>query len=156
MNGAMNQAGGTPAERSDFLFRPGNRLYLAATVVTQANELHRVLRAFRDRVQVYGPQDASEWAFIVRIWETAHRSAEDGLELISGSALAARYAWARAQDIDYRPQLWTVLGHQMCPVRLRWEEPGLEADRSLTCRGAVTVGDTAIGRLTYVVAGAIP
>jgi hypothetical protein len=135
--------------------RNGSSLVLLGSILNEANELHRTLRMRRDAARsLGGPEDAADWRFVVRDW-WGGRARPEEIEVCTGAELAAKYAWARFRDEDYRPQIWALLGWHLCPVDVTWDNGGLAADTSITCEGFVSVGDTRIGRLSYVMFGPV-
>lgn len=120
----------------------------------EANELFSSVTIKRSAAWVCGrPADASTWPFVIRTWMGPPDEYE-GLEVCDGAELTARYAWARYLGQDLPVHVWTLLDRRLCPVHVCWADPGPAADGSITCQGVIRVGDTHIGRLSYVIAGA--
>ena len=135
--------------------RNGSLALVAVTLLEETNDLFGSVRIKRTAAWAYGmPADASTWPFVVRNIPGPPDPYE-GLQVCTGADLAAKWGWARVQDAPFWPHVWVLLDRGLCPVVIDWDDPAEQDDRTTTCTGWVTVGDTRIGRLAYVISGAV-
>jgi hypothetical protein len=135
--------------------RNGALAIVLGELLVEANEQLAAVRTHRTAAWSMGrAADASVWPFVIRT-PIGPPYEYDGLEVLTGAALAERYRQAQVDCVDFFPQVWAWTHWHLVPVRIRWDGPGLEPDTSITREGWVSIGDTRIARLTYLVAEAI-
>jgi hypothetical protein len=133
--------------------RNGSVGAIACELFFHANETYNSVRVKRTAAWSFGmPADASDWPFVVRTL-IGPPDPYEGLEVCTGAALAAKYARAHAQDESFVFHVWALLDLHLCPVWVDWDRPTLEYG-SMIRIGWITVGDTRIGRLSYLLTGA--